>query len=246
MRKIATITVLLAFAAPAVAEDVEQRLDRLEDLLDGRGLAELVRDVERIKQENRELRGDIESLDRQVRRLQERQREHYADLDDRLRELQERGLAQEQEQVPIPDLDGPDSEANEEDADAGELYQAAFRQLGDGLYEDAREGFRGVLEADPESDYAANAVYWIAETYYAERDFEAAGEHFERVIDEYGDSDKVPDARLKLGYIAFEEDRLEDAREKLEAVQADHPDTTAANLAQQRVAEIRRLMSDDE
>ncbi len=243
MRKIATLTALLALATPAVADDVEQRLDRLEDLLDGRGLAELVRDVERIKQENRELRGDVESLDRQVRRLQERQREHYADLDDRLRELQERGPAEAPEQIPIPDLEDPDSE---EDADAGELYQAAFRQLGDGLYEDAREGFRDVLDADPDSDYAANAVYWIAETYYAERDFEAAGEYFERVIDEYGDSDKVPDARLKLGYIAFEEDRLEDARDKLEAVQEEHPDSTAANLAQQRVAEIRRLLPDDE
>ena len=237
----------LLATAPAAAVDLEDRLDRLEELLEGRGLAELVRDIERLKRENQELRGEVEQLTRQVRILEDRQRSHYADLDDRLQGIEAAPPVPEQEvveedepaepdRVAIPELTPSGEKANE-----AERYRTAFARLGDGLYEDAREEFQRLIDDFPDGAYAANARYWIAESYYADREFESAGEHFQMVLDDHPESDKVADAMLKLGFVAFEEGDIEQASAHLEKVREEHPDTTAASLAQQRLSEIRRL-----
>ncbi|MFP4146443.1 MAG: tol-pal system protein YbgF [Halorhodospira sp.] len=239
---IAVLMAPLAFPAGAEEADMEQRLDRLEERLEGRGLSELIRDMERVKGENRELRGAIERLERDLQRLQERQREHYADLDDRLQELRERAPEEGEEEASSSEED--EDETGNDHAEAA--YQAAFEELGEGRYEEAREGFEEMLEEYPESDFQANAVYWIAETYYAEQAFDRATEAFQRLLEKHPDSDKVPDAQLKLGYIAFEQDELTTARERLEGVVEEHPETTAANLAQQRLSEIRQLLPEEQ
>ncbi|MCG5548364.1 tol-pal system protein YbgF [Halorhodospira halochloris] len=236
-------------------EQLEQRLEQLEDKLEGRGFSEVIRDLERIKQENRELRGDIEQLNHQLRRLEQRQHSLYEDLDDRIAELHRRPTREDKEaaprHTPLASLEedlhlNDDDEHPEQVGDESELYQQAFEKLSDGLFEQARDDFALVLEHFPEGRYAANALYWIAETYYAENDFEVAADYFEQILDDYAESDKAPDALLKLGYIAFEEDELEKAMAKLEQVRDEHPETTAAELAQQRISDIRRLMPEED
>lgn len=43
---------------------------------------------------------------------------------------------------------------------------------------------------------------------------------------------------LKIGYVYFEQEHMQEARTMLERVIADFPDTTAANLARQRLNQI--------
>ncbi len=250
-RMMAALAAGLLAAFPTSAVDLEDRLDRLEELLEGRGLAELVRDIERLKRENQELRGEMEQLTRQVRILEDRQRGHYADLDDRLQAMEaappatappseeDRAFTDAdtaEDAVPIPELTPSAREANQ-----AERYRAAFARLSDGLYDEAREEFEALIEDHPDGPYTANARYWIAETYYADRNFPEAEAHFQRVLSDHPESDKVPDALLKLGFAAFERGDLEQAQNRLEAVRTEHPETTAAGLAQQRLSEIRRL-----
>ncbi len=236
-RKLAALALAATLAAPAVAQD-----DGAQSQPGGAGLSELIRDMERIKRENRELRGSIEQLQRQVKRLRERERSHYEDLDERLRRLSEQSADNGEASPAGDEASGGGAGSGPE---ASERYQAAFDELDQGRYEAAREGFRQVVEAYPDSEYASNAVYWIAETYYAERSFEAAAEQFQRLLEAYPDSNKVADAQLKLGYVAFEQDRLSLAKERLEKVRTEYPESTAASLAEQRLAQIRQLQPDE-
>jgi tol-pal system protein YbgF len=80
-----------------------------------------------------------------------------------------------------------------------------------------------------------NAQYWLAESYYVTDKFGEALTNFAVVIDDYPRSRKVPDALLKVGYASYELGRWEDARTALSRVQREHPDTTAARLAEQRL-----------
>jgi TolA-binding protein len=57
-------------------------------------------------------------------------------------------------------------------------------------------------------------------------------------MDNHPESNKRPDALLKIGFVHFEQGRLEAARDALEQVTNDYPNTTAANLATQRLDQL--------
>jgi tol-pal system protein YbgF len=61
----------------------------------------------------------------------------------------------------------------------------------------AREIFIKFLEQYPQHDLAANAHYWIGETFYSEKSYEPAILAFQDVIKNYPAKDKVPAAMLK-------------------------------------------------
>jgi len=82
------------FSAPLLAEQkvkpltVEERLARLERLLESRVLVELNQDVDLLKRELRTLRGELEKQDHVLQSMRKRQRELYQDSDRRLRDLE--------------------------------------------------------------------------------------------------------------------------------------------------------------
>jgi tol-pal system protein YbgF len=61
----------------------------------------------------------------------------------------------------------------------------------------AREILTKFLEQNPKHELAANAQYWIAETFFAEASYEAAILAYQEVIKQYPDSKKVPAAMYK-------------------------------------------------
>jgi TolA-binding protein len=73
-----------------------------------------------------------------------------------------------------------------------------------------------------------------------QRSFSTALPEFQRVIDDYPQSAKLPDALLKIGYCNFELQQWDAARQALQQVTRLYPDTTAARLAEQRLDRIRQ------
>ncbi|MGM0553067.1 MAG: tol-pal system protein YbgF [Pseudomonadota bacterium] len=237
----------LAVPANVVAQDgtlatqhqvqqIERRLDRVERALDASALTELLQEVESLRRDLRELRGDVESLqhglERDLDRLNARQRDQFRNLDDRLARLEAGETAPASQPAPeVADFDLPE-------ADEQEAYQEAFDRLMDGDYGQAMTLLERFIENHPDSDYAANAWYWLAEAKYATGDFEAALEDFARLREQFPDSDKSGDALLKMGYSHYELGDLEAARETLEAVRADFGGTTLDRLARERLRRI--------
>ena len=118
-------------------------------------------------------------------------------------------------------------------------YDEAFRSLREARYADAAGQFNRFIDLYPNSTYAPNAYYWLAETYYVTRDFETALAFFSNVLDLYPDSSKAGDALLKLGFSHFELQQWPEARAALEQVRADYPDTTLSRLAESRLRDMR-------
>lgn len=120
-----------------------------------------------------------------------------------------------------------------------EAYERAFRALRETRYADAAEGFSGFLERFPDSGYAPNALYWLAETYYVTRDFDTALDYFSELIERFPDSSKQGDALLKIGFSHYERKRWNEARAALEQVRSQYPGTTLARLAEGRLRDMR-------
>ncbi len=235
--------------------DLEARLMRVERVVQNQSLIELASEVEQLRAETQMLRGQLEQLRHDTEDNASRQRELYVDVDKRLQALEQaQGRAAAPQSTP-PQSTPPPAQANaaapaQSPAPAApppaprptgtdqQNYQAAFDLIQARKYPEAAKAFMDFLAAFPQSPLADNAQYWLAETYYVQRQFQAALPQFQKVLDQYPQSGKMPDALLKIGYCQVELGMRDAARATLQKVMHQFPDTTAARLASQRLERL--------
>ena len=83
---------------------------------------------------------------------------------------------------------------------AQQQYDSAMELLRAGDYAGAEGGLQLFLDLNPDHPLAANAAYWLAETYYVRKNYAAAAAAFARNYRTYGKTAaKAPDNLLKLG-----------------------------------------------
>jgi len=119
-------------------------------------------------------------------------------------------------------------------------YDTALAILREGRYNEAAQAFNRFLTANPGSEFADNASYWLGETYYVTRDFDLALATFQSLVNNYPQSSKVSDSHLKMGYIQYEKKNWAAAREHLNLVVTRFPGTTTARLASDRLQRMRQ------
>ena len=118
-------------------------------------------------------------------------------------------------------------------------YKTAFDLLKSGRYDEAMTAYNSFLLRYPNGRYAANARYWLGEANYVTRRFTQALSEFQKVIGSHPDSQKAPDAMLKIGYIHYELQQPDQARQILTGLKQQHPGTTAARLAENRLQKMK-------
>ncbi len=83
----------MSFSAPLLAETVEQRLERMERVLESQSLLEMMERVDALQLEVQQLRGQLEEQQYQTNGMKSRQRELYLDIDRRMSRLEREGGA---------------------------------------------------------------------------------------------------------------------------------------------------------
>lgn len=119
-----------------------------------------------------------------------------------------------------------------------ERYQAAYDALRNGHNSQAVKMFQDLLKEFPAGEYADNSQYWLGEAFKMNREFDAARAAFNKVVSQYPNSSKVPDALLKLGFIELDNQNIPKARDYLTRVTTSYPGTTAAHLAEKKLAQM--------
>jgi tol-pal system protein YbgF len=210
------------------------------------------------------LRGDGEQSLHSIDIIKKRQRELYLGIDRRLQQLEEAPGAKnrgdstsarsfpEDESASSKVVGAPlVKEPERQDAASGaasdhtdtagerEAYKKAFNMLKDRRYEDSIGEFKAFLNQYPQSGYAGNAQYWLAEANYVSGDYNNALVEFKKVIDNYPTSPKVPDATLKLGFTHYEMAQWEQARKELLSLRQQYPNSTVARLAEKRLQRMK-------
>jgi tol-pal system protein YbgF len=112
-------------------------------------------------------------------------------------------------------------------------YTAAMGLLAKARYDDARAAFRSFADANPTSDLTPNAVFWIGDIAYVQKDYDTAEHSFAEVVRKYPTAPKAADSMLKLGQALLADGKKKEGCTALAAVTATRfPKATKTVLAQ--------------
>jgi tol-pal system protein YbgF len=213
-------------------KDLDTRLARIERVVANQSLLDMANQVEALRSDVRAMHNDVDVLNHSLEANRKQQHDLYADLDQRLKALEARGVVAGGSGAAAGV--GAAGAANAEGSDKAS-YQAAFDLLKNTQIDQAIAAFQNFLNTYPNSQLADNAQYWLGEAYYVNRAFPDALAAFQKVVESYPGSRKLPDAQVKIGYCDYELKQFPAARETLSQVVAKFPDAPAAKLAQARL-----------
>jgi tol-pal system protein YbgF len=218
---------------------LSERLGHIDETL--KGLAsfnpalELSQQLERVRQEITQLRGQIEVNANEVQMASKRQRDMYVDLDTRMKRLEVPAAAG----AVAPAAAGAAATVPQATDAEAQAYEAAQGQRKIGNYQGAIAGFRNFIAQYPKSTLSHRAQYWIGDSYYNLRDFKNAIASQQRLISAYADSASVPDALLNIASSQLELGDAAAARRTMDGLVARYPASEAAEKARRRLATLK-------
>jgi len=258
-RRAAVVLLLLGLpvATPAADLPTAQRLELLERRVNR--ITELTLQLDELRRENRELRGEIESLGHQVRQLERKQRDIYLDIDQRLSGGVPAATAAPnaaptaspaaagQGEAPRPPAAVVDRATTPPQATADRSqvqaeYQAAYELLSpqQKRYKEAAVAFAAFVDKYPQDELTPNAQYWLGEAHYVSQNNAAAMQAFEQVVARFPDSTKAPGALYKIGRLHEAAGQKGEARTSYRKVLDDYPNSPAAGLARRQLDKLGR------
>lgn len=140
--------------------------------------------------------------------------------------------------APPPDGATPADTPPPSSIPAADLYDRAYRDVSQGNYDLAIDGFRNFLSRYPDDTLADNAQYWLGECHYVQDQVTEAVREFERVLSDHPDGDKVPAAKLKLGYCALRQNDTPRARRWFDDIVKNHASSDEARSARNKLASL--------
>jgi len=265
-KAIIAMVIGLSLSSTGLAQDtsnmsVEERLKRLEQILDSQGLVDIMLKVESLQGEVQRLQGQSEEQSHALQELKKRQRDLYIDIDRRLLQIERNAPAgtagipgatataagataaqssgsksttQSKAAVTAGAMTAPPLLQGEQQA-----YQDAFNLLRELRYDKATVAFRDFLKKYPSGRYAHIAQYWLGEASYAQGKFKQAIKDYQTLIDNYPNSPKLAEAMLKIGYSEYELKNYKAAQNSLERLIKTYPGTTEAGQARNLLKKIR-------
>ncbi|VAW46484.1 TPR repeat containing exported protein; Putative periplasmic protein contains a protein prenylyltransferase domain [hydrothermal vent metagenome] len=234
----------------------EERLQRIERIIENPVLLQLSRRLGEQQREIQELQDQIDYLKRDLRKVNRLSDKRNKESDDRLSELEStRDKLKTQKEAYVAPLSvqesAPTLSMQENDAlvipitthPATEkeqvAYQLAFNLIKNSQYDAAIQAFQAFLDNHKKSELASNASYWMGEAFYIQQVYSKALNAFNLVINAYPHTSKVADAMLRAGDCLENLKQLNKAKDRYAGLIALHPKTRAAEKAIKRLETLQ-------
>ena len=225
-----------------LVQSQNERLTQLEAKLQNQGLLGLLNQIETLKSEVSRLRGAQEEQTYRQEAADKRTKDLFFDLDERIKEIANRPvsapppvdsirLQTSQSLVVSPLMQKADSESETT------AYEIAHGLIKSGKYREAVVAFQKFVSQYPSGPLAANALYWIGISQVTGlSNFKAAAESYTRLLEEYPNSPKVPDALLSLARAQIQMEEKELALVTLNRLLTNHATSKAAENGKKLLA----------
>jgi len=189
-------------------------------------ILDLQNQLDKHKSENAQLRGQIESLQKQSDDLSNNQKSFYQDLEALISRL-------EPQTVEVEGVTGI--------VQAGEKssYDEALKSFQAGQIKNADSEFTTFIRKYPSSPYLPLALYWSGNTKYALKDYKAAITQLQGLISRYPGHQRVPAATLTMANANLESGKKAVAKKLLTDLISKYPDSDAAKEAKPILAGIK-------
>ncbi len=209
---------------------VDKKIDELNAAAHRTG-ADLSVNQDRLQGEMSRLRGLLEEEVHRLEVLEATLAQQKSDTDARFAALKGAGALEEYEaKEKAKQLKRP--------SDKGEFLALAQEQEAKGERAVARELYEEFVKKWPSDPRAADAHFRLGELWYGERRYRSAILEYGKVAQDFPRSDKAPDALLRTGESMLALDLRDDAKGLLEEVTKRYPQSTAAQRARARLAEL--------
>ncbi len=189
-----------------------------------------------------DVRTDLLSVQQQLVTVQEL----TGQSQQRLTELRSRLEERAQQPVPLVDTSGraavgvPVAPSGMPAAPGPEqMYDLSLQQFRRGSLATARLGFREFLRVYPTHERAADALFYVGET-WAPENADSAAAVYQQVVKTYPNSPRAPSALYKLGLLAERRGDKAAARTYYARVIAGYPRSDEANLARDKLQRLGR------
>ncbi len=214
---------------------LEKRIAAIEAIVQGPGFAEMQNQIEALKQEVAQLKGDLEVANHGLETTQQRQKDLYTDTDTRLRKL-ESGMSTTTTETPAaapapPVVEDKDAKAL---ADANALSQAA-------KHKEAFAAYDTFLKEHPTSKLAPDALYGMGYSQFALKNYKSAIATQQKVLDLHPESAKVPDAMFNMANSQIQLGQVTSAKKTLRDLVAKFPDAAVTPSAQKRLKALEAI-----
>ncbi|HEY6774673.1 MAG TPA: tol-pal system protein YbgF [Oxalicibacterium sp.] len=195
---------------------------KLDSKADASALLDLANQNEQLRREIARLNGQIEVLTNELSNAQQRQKDFYTDLDNRLRKLEPQTVS----------VDGQDALVGQSEQ---KDYDAALTLFKSGDYKKSGAAFTDFIQRYPQSAYAPSAQYWIGNALYAQRDYRDAISAQQTLLKKYPDNPKAADAMLNIASSYMELKDRAAAKKTLQSLVSKYPNAPSAQTAKERL-----------
>jgi tol-pal system protein YbgF len=199
--------------------------------------ADLQANIEVVKVDMQALSGKLDDLAQAAKKpsddmslLKEDTERRLTAIEGRLTKLEQALAAQQQ---------AAEAKAAEVEKNPETLYQKGLDTFKSGDMKKARELFTKFIQLNPTHDLAANAHYWLGETYFNEKNYDQAILEFQDVIKNFPKKEKVPAALLKQAMAFKELGDLKSSRYLLKKVIDEFPASEEAKTAREKLKALR-------
>ena len=191
-----------------------------------RSLIELSNQNEQLRAEIARLQGQIEQLQRDVADMQSQQKSEQAASDERRRLFEPTTVV----------VDGLSFTATPEET---RDFDAALALLRKADFGPAEAAFGGMLRRFPSTGYLPSLLYWLGNAQYANRAYALAITSHQRLVREFPDHMRAPEAMLAMANSQVELKDKKGARQTLGNLIKRYPASEAAAAARDRLASLR-------
>jgi tol-pal system protein YbgF len=215
---------------------MEKRIAAMEAVVQGPGFADMQNQLEALKQEVANLKGDLEVASHGLETTQQRQKDLYTDTDTRLRKL-EGGAPTSSNGASggvVPAQPAAEEKEVKAFADADALSKSA-------KHKEAFAAFDSFLKEYPNSKLAPDALYGMGYSQFALKNYKSAIATQQKVIDLHPDSAKVPDAMFNMANSQIQLGQVTSAKKTLRDLIAKYPDAAVIPSAQKRLKALEAI-----
>ena len=111
-------------------------------------------------------------------------------------------------------------------------FDAAMNLLAKAQYDEARAAFRTFADNNPKDALTPQAIYWVGDIAYVQKDYGGAAQAFAEAIKKYPTSARGPDSMLKLGRSLLALGQKKEGCLTLGAIKSRYPKASASVLSQ--------------